>query len=91
MCVHYYCISHLTVFQPPPQVTPRISRIEAQTTMTIDGQQIGIRADDLISIEELGRGAYGVVEKVKCCLLSRVGLCLMKGDCEMAIGTTRQF
>lgn len=32
--------------------------------MLINGLNVDIRADDLTVIEELGRGAYGVVEKV---------------------------
>ena len=32
--------------------------------MKINGKDIDIKADDLTVIEELGRGAYGVVEKV---------------------------
>lgn len=50
---------------PQPPVRPGISRLDAHTTMTIDGKDIKIRADDLVSIEELGRGAYGVVEKMR--------------------------
>lgn len=42
-----------------------INKIDAQTVMKINGRDIKIRADDLITISELGRGAYGVVEKVK--------------------------
>jgi len=42
--------------------------------MNIGGTDVDIRADDLTVIEELGRGAYGVVEKVSIsfCLLAVV-------------------
>lgn len=50
--------------QQQPVKSP-ISRLDAQTTMTINGEDIKIRADDLMTIAELGRGAYGVVEKMK--------------------------
>lgn len=44
---------------------PTIDRINAHSRMNIKGDDIEIRADDLITMSELGRGAYGVVEKVK--------------------------
>ena len=41
-----------------------------QSVMNINGQDVNVRADDLIVEEELGRGAYGVVEKVTfCCVV----------------------
>ena len=45
---------------------PRVN-IMPQSEMNIDGQDIVVRADDLVVEEELGRGAYGVVEKVQNC------------------------
>merc|ERR1719300_1845519 len=39
--------------------------LQSSTSITIEGQKFEIEADDLESICELGRGAYGVVEKMK--------------------------
>jgi len=39
--------------------------LDKQTTITIDNETFEIEADDLEVICELGRGAYGVVEKMK--------------------------
>ena len=39
--------------------------LHSSTSITIEGQKFEIEADDLESICELGRGAYGVVEKMK--------------------------
>jgi mitogen-activated protein kinase kinase 3 len=45
---------------------PNIPRdLDSSTTITIDDQTFDIEADDLESICVLGRGAYGVVEKMK--------------------------
>jgi len=44
--------------------TYRIPRnLDKTTTITIQDQTFEVRADDLEVISELGRGAYGVVEK----------------------------
>jgi len=48
--------------EPPPAV-PR--DLETHTTITINNETFVIEADDLEVICELGRGAYGVVEKMK--------------------------
>ena len=48
-------------FSPPPP--PR--GLDKGTTIVIDGQEVHVDADDLESLCVLGRGAYGVVEKVK--------------------------
>jgi len=48
--------------EPPPSVP---ANLEQHTTITIDNEQFEIQADDLEVICELGRGAYGVVEKMK--------------------------
>merc|ERR1719486_672914 len=48
--------------EPPPTVP---ANLEQHTTITIDNEQFEIQADDLEVICELGRGAYGVVEKMK--------------------------
>ena len=39
--------------------------LDRDTTINIDGNNVKIDADDLESICILGRGAYGVVEKVR--------------------------
>ena len=46
--------------------SPTIPRnLDSHTNITIDGETFHIQADDLESQCVLGRGAYGVVEKVK--------------------------
>lgn len=47
----------------PAPVVP--GDLDKQTTITIDNETFDIEADDLEVICELGRGAYGVVEKMK--------------------------
>lgn len=49
--------------QPAPLVPPR--NLDKSTTITIEGRTVAVEADDLEVISELGRGAYGVVEKMK--------------------------
>ncbi|XP_078485548.1 mitogen-activated protein kinase kinase [Ciona intestinalis] len=51
----------------PPEQTPKVPIVphKPQSRMNINGQDIDIRADDLTIVEELGRGAYGVVDKMK--------------------------
>lgn len=51
---------------PTEPATPAIPRdLDSRTTITIGEQTFGIEADDLESICVLGRGAYGVVEKMR--------------------------
>ncbi|XP_077980758.1 dual specificity mitogen-activated protein kinase kinase 6-like [Glandiceps talaboti] len=45
----------------PPDNLPA----DNKATLTIAGQEFNVKADDLEKMEELGRGAYGFVEKVK--------------------------
>ncbi len=46
--------------------TPTIPRdLDSRTSITIGDKTFSIEADDLESLCVLGRGAYGVVEKVK--------------------------
>ena len=52
----FFCLSQ-------PTHNPRVPH-KPNSVMRIDGTDVDIRADDLTVIEELGRGAYGVVEKV---------------------------
>lgn len=39
--------------------------MDTRTTITIDDNTIEVEADDLEKICDLGRGAYGVVEKMR--------------------------
>ena len=49
-----------------PEPVPAVPRdLDKHTSITIDNQTFDIAADDLEVICELGRGAYGVVEKMK--------------------------
>jgi len=48
---------------PPPVAPPR--DLDKRATITIGEHIFDVEADDLIPICELGRGAYGVVEKVR--------------------------
>jgi len=48
---------------PPPSLPPR--NLDKSTTITIEGRTVAVEADDLETITELGRGAYGVVEKMR--------------------------
>ncbi|XP_071444624.1 dual specificity mitogen-activated protein kinase kinase 3 [Hetaerina americana] len=47
----------------PPVVPPR--NLDKRTTITIGDQTVEVEADDLEKIGDLGRGAYGVVEKMR--------------------------
>ncbi|XP_061079720.1 dual specificity mitogen-activated protein kinase kinase 3-like isoform X2 [Conger conger] len=53
------------VFQPtqPDPVPPR--NLDSRTFITIGDKNFEVQADDLVSLSELGRGAYGVVERVR--------------------------
>jgi len=52
--------------QPKPElsISPKINTLRTSFDFSQNGKQCRIVADDLITICELGRGAYGVVEKV---------------------------
>jgi mitogen-activated protein kinase kinase 3 len=50
---------------PPSPQLPR--EIDSRATITIGNQRFEVEAMDLKSIETLGRGAYGVVEKMRHC------------------------
>lgn len=39
--------------------------LDSKTSITINGTVFEVEADDLEKIKELGRGAYGVVEKMR--------------------------
>lgn len=56
----------LPPLSPVPEPPPSVPRdLDKHTTITIDNETFDIEADDLEVISELGRGAYGVVEKMK--------------------------
>ncbi|PWA17633.1 hypothetical protein CCH79_00008367 [Gambusia affinis] len=53
-------------FSPqPPQATAPPRDLDSRACVTIGDQNFVVEADDLEQIEELGRGAYGVVDKMK--------------------------
>uniref|UniRef100_A0A8C0M045 mitogen-activated protein kinase kinase n=1 Tax=Canis lupus familiaris TaxID=9615 RepID=A0A8C0M045_CANLF len=54
------CMSKPPVPNPTP---PR--NLDSRTFITIGDRNFEVEADDLVTISELGRGAYGVVEKVR--------------------------
>ncbi|KAJ8250981.1 hypothetical protein GJAV_G00215820 [Gymnothorax javanicus] len=47
----------------PSPVPPR--NLDSRTFITIGDQNFEVEADDLVALSELGRGAFGVVEKVR--------------------------
>lgn len=53
-------------FKPPAEqvVTPP-GNLDKQTTITVDERTFTVHADDLVKICDLGRGAYGIVEKMR--------------------------
>ncbi|KAK1162744.1 dual specificity mitogen-activated protein kinase kinase 3-like isoform X1 [Acipenser oxyrinchus oxyrinchus] len=50
--------------QKEPNPTPP-RNLDSRTFITIGDKNFEVQADDLVSISELGRGAYGVVERVR--------------------------
>ncbi|KAK1794247.1 hypothetical protein P4O66_011148 [Electrophorus voltai] len=50
--------------QPPPAATPPRD-LDSKACVTIGDKNFEVKADDLEPIGELGRGAYGVVDKMK--------------------------
>eukprot|EP00088_Acartia_fossae_P057953 TRINITY_DN6768_c0_g3_i1.p1 TRINITY_DN6768_c0_g3~~TRINITY_DN6768_c0_g3_i1.p1 ORF type:complete len:341 (-),score=69.75 TRINITY_DN6768_c0_g3_i1:951-1973(-) len=55
----------LSISNTPPEPPPSVpADLETYTNITINNQTFVIEADDLEVICELGRGAYGVVEKM---------------------------
>ncbi|CAG2114458.1 unnamed protein product [Medioppia subpectinata] len=51
--------------EAPPQPPSTPENLDKKTTIQIGGQTIDIEADNLETMVELGRGAYGIVERVK--------------------------
>ncbi|CAH0563699.1 unnamed protein product [Brassicogethes aeneus] len=49
---------------PPPVITPP-ANLDTRTTITIGDKTCDVEADDLVKISDLGRGAYGIVEKMR--------------------------
>ncbi|XP_075973228.1 dual specificity mitogen-activated protein kinase kinase lic isoform X2 [Anticarsia gemmatalis] len=47
------------------QVVKPPGNLDKQTTITVDDKTFTVHADDLVKICDLGRGAYGIVEKMK--------------------------
>jgi mitogen-activated protein kinase kinase 3 len=51
--------------QPPLEALAPPRNLDKQATITIDDKTFEVQADDLEKIADLGRGAYGVVEKMR--------------------------
>lgn len=54
----------LDVSDAPPLIIPP-RNLDSRATITIDEKQFEVQADDLEKIADLGRGAYGIVEKMR--------------------------
>ncbi|XP_017280748.1 dual specificity mitogen-activated protein kinase kinase 6-like [Kryptolebias marmoratus] len=50
---------------PPPEAAAPPRDLDSKACVTIGDQNFVVEADDLEQIEELGRGAYGVVDKMR--------------------------
>ncbi|ERE67724.1 dual specificity mitogen-activated protein kinase kinase 3-like protein [Cricetulus griseus] len=56
----------ITCVSKPPAPNPTPPRnLDSRAFITIGDRNFEVEADDLVTISELGRGAYGVVEKVR--------------------------
>lgn len=54
------------IHEPPPTLALAPPRnLDTRATITIDDNTFEVQADDLEKIADLGRGAYGVVEKMR--------------------------
>lgn len=51
--------------QPPIEALAPPRNLDTRATITIDDKTFEVQADDLEKIADLGRGAYGVVEKMR--------------------------
>jgi mitogen-activated protein kinase kinase 3 len=51
--------------KPPLEVLSPPRNLDKKATITIDDKTFEVEADDLEKIADLGRGAYGVVEKMR--------------------------
>lgn len=54
----------ISPLEPPPPATPP-RNLDKRTTITIGEKNFEVEADDLQKICDLGRGAYGIVEKMR--------------------------
>lgn len=52
-------LSLIFFYRTPP------GNLDKQTTITVDDKTFTVHADDLVKICDLGRGAYGIVEKMR--------------------------
>ena len=50
---------------PTTPISPEIDKLRMSFDFNVNGNNRRIAADDLVTLCELGRGAYGLVEKVK--------------------------
>lgn len=50
---------------PPIEILAPPRNLDTRATITIDDKTFEVEAEDLVKIADLGRGAYGVVEKMK--------------------------
>lgn len=50
---------------PPIEALSPPRNLDKKATITIDEKTFEVEADDLEKIADLGRGAYGIVEKMK--------------------------
>uniref|UniRef100_A0A8C2P831 mitogen-activated protein kinase kinase n=1 Tax=Capra hircus TaxID=9925 RepID=A0A8C2P831_CAPHI len=56
----------ISCMSKPPAPSPTLPRnLDSRAFITIGDRNFEVEADDLVTISELGRGAYGVVEKVR--------------------------
>ncbi|KAG9467219.1 hypothetical protein GDO78_015400 [Eleutherodactylus coqui] len=56
----------LPIFKEPDPTPPTPPRdLDSKACILIGEKNFEVKADDLLPIEELGRGAYGVVEKMR--------------------------
>ncbi|XP_003745516.1 dual specificity mitogen-activated protein kinase kinase 6 [Galendromus occidentalis] len=51
--------------QPPPTQDIAPANLESSALIVLEGQQFTVGADELETLEELGRGAYGIVERMR--------------------------
>ncbi|KAF2366419.1 Protein kinase domain [Trinorchestia longiramus] len=54
------------VINEEQKAKPEVPRgLDSRTSITVEGQEISVEARELVVLGELGRGAFGVVEKMK--------------------------
>ena len=64
---HKYAIAppKLPPQTPPMRQKSRIDELDKGAIIKVDGKDVNIEADDLTTLSMLGKGAYGLVEKVR--------------------------